>query len=145
MGAGCVVGGGLVAAATGPLGLAHGSWLAAYLVLVGGVAQYGMGRARILLPKSAQPPLWGWIGLLGWNLGNLLVILGTLSGLPPLVFLGAAPLVLALVIALDATRPLAATTNGRAMARIGQAYRVMLLVLAVSIPIGMTLSHLRHS
>lgn len=34
-GVGCVVLGGVIAAVTGPLDLAHGSWLAAYLVLVG--------------------------------------------------------------------------------------------------------------
>jgi hypothetical protein len=40
VGASCVVLGGLVAAFTGPLQLTDGSWLAAYLVLVCGEAQY---------------------------------------------------------------------------------------------------------
>ncbi|MCE5292393.1 MAG: hypothetical protein LLG14_24605, partial [Nocardiaceae bacterium] len=43
-----VILGGLVAAVTRPLALTHGSWLAAYLVLVGGVAQYTMGRVAAL-------------------------------------------------------------------------------------------------
>ena len=42
--------GGLVAAVAQPLDLAHGSWLAAYLVLVGGVAQGAMGQARFRRP-----------------------------------------------------------------------------------------------
>ena len=145
IGGGCVVAGGLVAAATSPLSIPHGSWMAAYLVLVGGVAQYAMGRARRWLPETAQPPLWGWIGVIGWNLGNLAVILGTLLGLPPLVYVGSAALVVGLLVALDATRPVATASVGKTNARLGLAYRVMLLVLAVSIPVGMTLSHLRHS
>ncbi len=40
----CVVLGGFVAAVTGPLTLADGSWLAAYLVLVGGLAQCALGQ-----------------------------------------------------------------------------------------------------
>ena len=145
IGGGCVVAGGLVAAAASPLSIPHGSWLAAYLVLVGGVAQYAMGQARRWLPNTAQPPLWGWVGVIAWNVGNLAVILGTLLGLPPVVFLGSAPLVLGLLVALDAARPGGtAVPAGGTTARLGRAYRVMLLVLAVSIPVGMTLSHLRH-
>ena len=45
----CVVAGGLVAAVTGPLRLEHGSWAAAYLVLVGGVAQGALGIAQYFL------------------------------------------------------------------------------------------------
>ena len=49
-GIGSVVLGGLVAAVTEPLDLTHGSWVAAYLVLVGGVGQGAMGRARLRRP-----------------------------------------------------------------------------------------------
>ncbi len=41
-----VIVGGLVAAVAGPLGLAQGSWLAAYLVLVCGVGGWGSGPCR---------------------------------------------------------------------------------------------------
>lgn len=145
VGVGCIVAGGLIAAVTGPLSLEHGSWLAAYLVLVGGVAQYAMGRARVWFPRRAQPQLWGWVGFLGWNVGNAAVIVGTLLGLPPVVYLGSALLVATLLIALDATRPLSGSARDSDSRLLGWAYRTMLLVLAVSIPVGMTLSHLRHS
>ena len=51
-GAASIVLGGLVAAVTGPLELEHGSWAAAYLVLVSGVAQWVMGEARSWRPGS---------------------------------------------------------------------------------------------
>ena len=70
-----VVVGGFVAAFTGPFGWTKGSWVAAYLVLVLGVGQYVMGRARAGT-GDADPA--GWIQLAGWNLGSLLVIGGTL-------------------------------------------------------------------
>lgn len=49
-----IISGGLVAAVTGPLGLEHGSWSAAYQVLVGGVVQAGLGAAQYAL-VSVRP------------------------------------------------------------------------------------------
>ena len=125
-----VVLGGLVAAVTGPMDWAKGSWAAAYLVLVVGVAQYVMGRLRAVDATSDRV---GWVQVAGWNLGSLLVIGGTLVTTPLLVDLGSVLLVVALVLALRARVPAAAAL----------AYRAMLLVLAVSIPVGIVLSHLR--
>lgn len=139
VGAGSVVLGGLVAAFTGPLELARGSWLAAYLVLVGGAAQYTMGRARSPRSDMSPPQRSSWAQVGCWNGGNALVIGGTLAGAPPLVDLGSALLVVALVIAFRAA------CSGRLSPLIDRAYRAMLLVLALSIPVGVVLSHLRHS
>lgn len=135
---GCVavVLGGLVAAVTGPLDWAKGSWAAAYLVLVVGVAQYVMGRMR---PAGRRPDRGGWGQLAGWNLGSLLVIGGTLAATPLLVALGSVLLVVALVLALWADL----RVPGRAPAWWTWAYRALLLVLLVSIPVGIVLSHLR--
>lgn len=76
----CVVAGGLVAAVTGPLHLGHGSWAAAYLVLVGGVAQGASGISQYFLaPKSYI----GWkvlAELVAWNSASAAVIAGTASG-----------------------------------------------------------------
>ncbi|WEV78592.1 hypothetical protein O9K63_02000 [Janibacter cremeus] len=136
---GCVavVLGGLVAAFTGPLDWAKGSWAAAYLVLVVGAAQYVMGRMR---PAGRRPDRTGWAQLAGWDLGSLLVIGGTLVATPVLVDLGSALLVAALALALLA--------DLRAPERAGAwgtwAYRAMLLVLLASIPVGIVLSHLRN-
>ena len=142
-----VVLGGLVAAVTGPLDLAHGSWLAAYLVLVGGVAQCAMGQARFRRPQVILPRRsWAQIGC--WNVGNAVVIGGTLAGEPLAVDVGSALLVIALAIAFHAARPSAEATGsaaGEMSALVGHAYRVLLLVLAVSIPVGVALAHLRHS
>lgn len=136
----CVVLGGLVAAVTGPLGWVRGSWVAAYLVLVGGVAQYGMGQARAWYHRRYQPERGGWTQIGAWNLGNAAVVTGTLTGSPLLVDLGSALLFFALVIAWWAARGGTGPGAGR-MAALGvRAYRGLLVVLAVSIPIGMVLS-----
>lgn len=135
---GCVavVLGGLVAAVTGPLGWAKGSWAAAYLVLVVGVTQYVMGRMR---PAGRRPDRGGWGQLAGWNLGSLLVIGGTLVATPVLVTLGSVLLAVALVLALWAD--LRAPEDARTWVTWG--YGAMLVVLLVSIPVGTILSYLR--
>ncbi|MGO1975333.1 MAG: hypothetical protein ACTH2Q_20430 [Propionibacteriaceae bacterium] len=142
----CVVLGGLVAAVTGPLDLAHGSWTAAFLVLVAGVAQTVMGRARTWWPRAEWPRSRGWLQLGCWNAGSALVIGGTLVSRPLLVDLGSILLVVALVLALVATRadPTGRPTSAVVPAFVASGYRVLLLVLALSIPVGILLSHLRH-
>lgn len=53
-----VVAGGLVAAVNSAAPFAHGSWLAAYLVLVGGVAQIALGvGAAALAPQRRSARL----------------------------------------------------------------------------------------
>lgn len=137
----CVVLGGLVAAVTEPLRLDHGSWLAAYLVLVGGVTQCAMGRARTWCLDPMHPRRRDWAQIATWNLGNVLVVVGTLVGEPRWVDLASIPLIIALAIALHAARPGAKRLPPLA----GWSYRLLLLALAASIPVGMVLSHLRHS
>ncbi|MFC4105437.1 hypothetical protein ACFOX0_05730 [Micromonospora zhanjiangensis] len=143
-----VVLGGLVAAVTGPLELAHGSWLAAYLVLVGGVTQCAMGQARFRRPEVMRAR-GGWVQIGCWNLGSAVVIGATLAGQPVAVDLGSALLVIAVAIAFRAMRPGAGTAARPATGGMSPltdlAYRTLLLVLALSIPVGMALSHVRHS
>lgn len=131
-----VVAGGLVAAVSAPLDLAHGSWLAAYLVLVGGVGQCAMGAARLLAPPPLDATSLGWVQVAGWNIGNALVITGTLITLPLVVDVGGLACVVALTIALLQSRRLRGTWAG-------WAYRVGLVVLLVSVPVGLVLAHLR--
>ena len=111
-----VVLGGLVAAVTGPMDWAKGSWAAAYLVLVVGVAQYVMGRLRAVDATSDRV---GWVQVAGWNLGSLLVIGGTLVTTPLLVDLGSVLLVVALVLALVLPPVLAVATRGKYYLRRG--------------------------
>ena len=91
-----VILGGVVAAVTGPLEFAKGSWLAAYLVLVCGVPQNAVGwiaGGRLTVSR-------GWVLVAGWNIGNGAVIAGTLTGLPYVVDLGGLVLLVPLVVLL---------------------------------------------
>lgn len=137
----CVVLGGLIAAVTGPLKLADGSWLAAYLVLVNGVAQYAMGRMPLWLEAPPLTPLLSWTQLASWNVGSALVVAGTLTDLPILVGIGGALLMIGLGIAWRTVRSYA--KPGRAARLAYRAYRCLLLMLLVSIPIGVALANLR--
>lgn len=140
-GGSCVVLGGLVAAVTGPLGLADGSWVAAYLVLVGGVAQYAMGRMPYRLAAPSLSLRLSWAEPVCWNLGNVLVVVGTLAGLPALVDVGSVFLLVVLGIAWHAVRD--AAPVGRVARFAGWAYREVLILLVLSIPVGAVLAHLR--
>lgn len=134
-----VVLGGLVAAVTDPLGLGKGSWLAAYLVLVCGVAQHVMALRRSRGTSGASTGgAWAQLGL--WNAGNAAVVAGSLAGVPGAVDAGSVLLVGALALALRADRAV------RGPVLRAYAYRGMLLVLLVSIPVGAVLAHLdpRH-
>jgi hypothetical protein len=146
-GAVSVVLGGLVAAVTGPFDLEHGSWAAAYLVLVSGVAQWVMGQARSWNAGSSPEQWWGWRQFAFWNLGNAAVMAGTFARWPWLVGLGSVSLVAALVIALLAEGNPRRSAAGERIASplVHWAYGAMLLVLAVSIPVGLTLSIVRNS
>ncbi|WP_068251639.1 hypothetical protein [Janibacter corallicola] len=135
LGATSIVLGGLVAAVTGPFGWEKGSWAAAYLVLVTGAAQYVMGRRRA---GARAPDRDGWLQLAAWDLGSLAVLLGVLVRQPPVVDLGSVVLLLGLALALRTDLRLGA---GSRAVTVG--YRLLLLVLLVSIPVGMLLTHLR--
>ncbi len=154
MGGSFVVLGGLIAAITGPLGLNHGSWLAAYLVLVCGVAQFAMGTVQAGQAASGQPMSTGrgWVQLASLNLGNAAVIVGTLTREPLVVDGGVVVLVVAFGIALHAVRPWASQPvktfpgfQARSWANrfLLWGYRVFLLLLVVSLPVGSVLAHVR--
>ncbi|WP_035737970.1 hypothetical protein [Glycomyces arizonensis] len=133
----CVVLGGVVAAFTGPLDLAKGSWAAAYLVLVCGTASCAIAAAQARLIGRAIPAGPVRTQAATWAAGNAAVIVGTFTELPLVVDAGAALLVVALGIAF-------ALTRGAALGLALRAYRAALIVLGVSIPIGMLLAHLRN-
>lgn len=136
LGALSVLAGGLVAALTGPLDLYRGSWLAAYLVLVCGVATWTIGHFQLRHNRASQPRL-AWLEVVSWCLGNALVNLGTLVAMPGLVYTGSALLTLALVSFL---RHSLRWSPSRQI----WGYRVALAVLMTSVPVGMLLSFLRH-
>lgn len=103
LGVACVVAGGLVAAATALAPSKHGTWAAAYLVLVASVAQVALGVGQALL--APKPPSSRLVAaqFVGWNAGTA-----------------------------------AARRNG-----LLYAFRLLIAVLLVSSPIGLTLARLR--
>lgn len=130
-----IVAGGLVAAVNSAAPFAHGSWLAAYLVLVGGVSQFVLGAGRLLLPaprlsvglRRAQ------LGL--WNAGIATVAVGVLTDVAALVLTGSAIVLAALGCFAFGSGP------GHAGARRGVVlYRVVIGSLAASVLVGSALA-----
>lgn len=136
VGTALVVVGGLVSAVTAPLNLTDGSWLAAYLVLVCGVAQCAIGLAQEHLGTRRLSASVGWAQFACWNLGNASVIVGTVVGGPAFVDVGGLLLLVALAISLHAIRRTSRTL-------LGWGYRLVVLTLAASIPVGIVLAYLR--
>ncbi len=136
----CVVAGGLVAAVSGPLGLEMGSWAAAYLVLVAGVAQLGLGVGQAWIPlelPTRRVRVWEFAT---WNGGNGVVLAATFASLPFLVAAGGILLLVALVLFQSALRgPLIVATHWLAT------YRVVAILLTVGVLSGVVLSLIRHS
>ncbi|OMH23272.1 hypothetical protein BKD30_13035 [Tersicoccus phoenicis] len=137
LGAAWVVAGGLVAAVTGPLRLDHGSWLAAYAVLVAGVTQYVFGVVQGVLAVRRPSSRVVVAELVAWNAGAVGVIGGTLARLPLIVDVSGLLLGLGLGLIIHAVRG----TGGPAWAR--WTYRILLVVILVSILVGLVLAQLR--
>lgn len=91
-----IVVGDLVSAIKSAAPFAHGSWLAAYLVLVGGVAQLVLG-AGCLLPEPSFGLGRGRAQLILWNVGNACVVGGVLASAVGLVLAGSLSLLGALI------------------------------------------------
>ena len=134
-----VVAGGLVAAVTGPTGFGHGSWLAAFLVLVGGVAlvALGAGQAWLAAERPSDTMLRLELGL--WNAGVVATIVGTLVGAPGLTTIGGLGTVAALGVFLRAVWRRSASAPLWAW----RSYLAGVGVLLVSTPVGLLLAWIR--
>lgn len=132
MGAGAllVLAGGFVAAAGGEAPSRHLSWASAYLVLVCGSAQIFLGGGQAFVGSRAVPPRLAAVQLAAFNLGNAGVLAGTLSGAAPVLYAGSAVLLVALALFAWSTR---SATGPRLHVTV---YRIVLVALAVSVPIG---------
>ncbi|HEX6405181.1 MAG TPA: hypothetical protein VF003_18810 [Pseudonocardiaceae bacterium] len=138
----CVIAGGLLAAATAPRAGEHTTWAAAYLVLVGDVAQVGLGFGQAMFTaRTSTPVLAGQVG--GWNLGNAAVLAGTLLGITALVDLGGALLVVTLGLLARGLSPAGVRPVRGAGRWFLYGYRVLVLILFVSIPVGLVLAQIR--
>jgi hypothetical protein len=139
IGVASVVVGGLVAAVTRPLDLELGSWLAAFLVLVGGVAQIALGAGQGWL-SGDRPPMRHIAGeVIAWNLGLAATITGSLVALPAVTSAGGVATAVALVLFLYGTRASASEPRWAVVA-----YRAILIIVLVSTPIGLVLAWVRH-
>ena len=132
VGAAMVVAGGIVAAINSPAPFAHGSWLAAYLVLVAGVAQVGLGAGRAALPLPARAPRAARAEFGLWNAGNVVVVAGVLLDAPAIVVAGSVALLAALASFAAGTR--GARSPGVAV------YRLAIVGLATSVLVGCALA-----
>jgi hypothetical protein len=135
IGVACVVAGGSVAAAVAQAPSEHGAWAAAYLVLVAGVSQVGLGIGQALLAPRAPSRRIVAAEVGAWNGGNTAVLVGALLGVTPLVDVGSALLVVTLALLVRGVR--GTELRGRWPL---YAYRLLVLILLVSIPIGMLLA-----
>lgn len=134
----CVVAGGLVAAVTAPIPSEKGAWAAAYLVLVGGVAQLGLGLGQDLLAARPVTCRVGVAELLTWNVGNAAVLGGTLLDLPAITDAGGVLLVVTLGLAEWQVR-----RTDRATPLVRNGFRTLVAIVLVSIPVGLVLAHVR--
>lgn len=135
----CVIAGGLVAAVTAPAPTEHGTWVAAYLVLVGGVAQAGLGLGQAMFTARTSARVVA-VEAVGWNVGNASVIVGNLLGVTALVDLGGAFLVIALILLARGVSPARARPVAGGAKWYLHGYRLLVLILLVSIPIGLILA-----
>lgn len=134
-----IIAGGLIAALSGPTDFEAGSWVAAYLVLVGGVAQVALGVGQAWISRGVPNLELIWKQIATWNLAGVAVVAGTLLESPMITTLGGAVLAAALVLYLVGVRQL-----GTAPTWVGLVYRAVALIVLVSIPVGLTLSWIRH-
>lgn len=138
IGSAFVVLGGLVAAVSTPLGFVSGPWLAAYLVLVCGVAQCLFGIMRRYVAPSPMTASGFAVELACWNAGNAAVVVGDLVRIPFIVGIGGALLVVVLVLQLVHLRHVVPGLRWAAWL-----YGIVVVMLLVSIPIGIVLAALQ--
>jgi hypothetical protein len=131
-----MVAGGLVSAALAHAPTRHAMWLVAYLVLVVGVAQFGLGIGQSWLARALPSTglLVGECGL--FNVGNVFVMAGTLAGHVAWVSVGTLLLIVALSLFFFGVR----RAPGRPLLH---AYRAMLLLVVASALVGLLLATLR--
>jgi hypothetical protein len=136
-GASLIIGGLISAISAGAPSYAS-SWAVAYIVLAAGVAQLvlGIGQAQLASERPSGAVVAAEV--IALNLANVAVLLGTLIAAPVLTYVGAGLLVVALAVFVWAAR------GPRSRNRwLLYAFRIMIVVLAVSAPIGLVIAHAR--
>lgn len=135
IGAASIVAGGLVAAVTRPTHFDLGPWVAAFLVLVVGVAQIALGAGQAwLADRRLQTVMLGGEAL-AWNLGAAATLVGSVRDTPIVTTAGAVATVVALAWFVA---PVGKSTSGPRWAR--SVYLSGVAVLLVSTPVGVLLA-----
>ncbi|MQA73742.1 MAG: hypothetical protein GEU88_05255 [Solirubrobacterales bacterium] len=130
-----ITAGGIVAAVNSAVPFERGSWLAAYLVLVGGVSQVILGAGGLALHACEPRERLIARQLALWNLGSLAVPLGVLTDAAAVVSAGSAALLAALALFAAGAR----TTKGRETAPL-VGYYAAILALGASVVVGSALA-----
>lgn len=134
-----IVAGGAVAAVARPTGFELGSWMAAYLVLVGGVAQIALGAGQAWMADEPPSGATVYAEVACWNLALGATIIGSLASAPVATAVGAVATVVALILFLRGVRH--ATPRVRWPLHL---YRGLVAIVLVSAPIGLFLAWARH-
>jgi hypothetical protein len=130
-----IVAGGLVAAVNSAAPFEHGSWLAAYLVLVGGVSQAVLGAGPLVLPAPRRSARLAYAQVGLWNAGTAAVAVGVFTDAAAVVLAGSALVLVALGCFAYGGGRARPGARGRVLA-----YRLVILALAVSVLIGSVLA-----
>ena len=134
-----VAAGGAVAACTRPTGFELGPWVAAYLVLVGGVAQLVLGAGQVVLPVEPPTAARVRMELLVWNAGVVTTIVGTVLATPMVTTVGSLAVGGCSVSFFGARR-----VSAEPWPRWRLAHRAVASVVAASAGIGLLLAWARH-
>lgn len=140
MGVAGAVAGGVLAAATAYSPTFHASWATAYLVLVVGVAQVGLGVGQAFMAEQVPSAAIVTSEFLLFNLGNAAVLVGAILDTNWLTDVGGLLLLPPLVMMLLSVRRRSAGPRVAVVA-----YRTLMVVLLVSIPTGLVLARLGSS
>lgn len=116
----------------------HSAWAVAYLVLVCGVAQLVLGLGQSSLASEVPGASLLASQAVALNLSNAAVLAGTLAGIPLVTYLGAGLLVVALALFIWGVRGHQSRNTWLVWT-----FRAMVVVLLVSAPIGLVISHVR--
>ncbi len=136
IGACCIIAGGMLAAVVAHSPTEHQVWAVAYLVLVPGVVQVALGVGEtILAAREPSPPaLLGQVLL--FNVGNGLVIAGTVTERAVVTDVGSALLVIALATFVVFSR-------GAHTQVLRWVYQTLVVIVLVSVPVGIVIQYVK--
>ncbi|MCC9069529.1 hypothetical protein [Arthrobacter cryoconiti] len=133
-----IIAGGVISAASAGGPNYFSAWTVAYLVLVAGFAQLVLGIGQANLASRIPSTLVIAWQIITFNASSAAVLLGTLLAAPFLTYVGAALLVVALALFVWGVRG-----HTRHSVVLLWAFRTMVVILLVSAPIGLIISHSR--